>query len=283
MKTFKFKHPNSGKLNKKIILSLLLLFGTTLSFSKNLSLYNVIRLVASSGSYSDETILRLNSAATYDFDSNWDAYKLFNSGNTPNFYSVLNSIKYSINSVPDTIQEFTLPLKLSVAFSGNYTITASALDSTNFNNNYTVILEDRNTNNNIDLWTTHSYDFSIQQGDTTSRFFLHIKTKAAPTNSNPEPTLNDNLTTGIYNANNINDYVNFRQKINEIEIEIKNNSIPNVTIFCYNTNGEVIIKPTLLSNNSDKILLTLPENKMAMYIITLISDKNYYSKKFVVP
>lgn len=60
---------------------------------------NIIRLTASSGNYSDETIIRLKEEATFGFDEDWDAFKLNNGGNTPNLYTLLDGKKYVINSI----------------------------------------------------------------------------------------------------------------------------------------------------------------------------------------
>jgi hypothetical protein len=169
---------------------------------------NILRLKSISGNYSDETIIRLNSAATYDFDSNWDAYKLPNGGNTPNFYSTLKSINYSINSIPDTLTDITIPFKMIAAFTGNYSIVTTGIDSINFDPNFSVLFEDRLNSITIDLWKVSNYDFSAIAKDTSSRFYLHIKSKvvsSTPTTStstSPDTTTTNTITPSDTTTNN---------------------------------------------------------------------------------
>ncbi|MBC7486571.1 MAG: hypothetical protein H7282_07450 [Cytophagaceae bacterium] len=62
-------------------------------------------------------MIRFNELATIDFDSHLDAYKLTNTGKTPNLYTILSNINYSINSLSGAAN-YTIPVKLIAAVSG---------------------------------------------------------------------------------------------------------------------------------------------------------------------
>jgi hypothetical protein len=223
---------------------------------------NILRLKAISGTYSDETIIRLNSSATYNFDSNWDAYKLLNGGNTPNFYSTLKSINYSINSIPDTLTDITIPFKMVAAFTGNYSIVTSGIDSINFNPSFSVQFEDRLNRVIIDLWKVSSYDFSAVAKDTTSRFYLHIKSKlvnstpttpsttSSPTTADTATSTNNNksdstsisydtTTTTNQNSTTNTDTTNYNNTPNDPSFS---NSNPSLTTSVDTQNNDDLIK-----------------------------------------
>lgn len=158
-----------------VIIACVLVLPVT-SFAQGSDYSNILRLTAASGPYSDETVMRFTPSATYDFDGDWDAYKLSNGGNTPNFYTVMKATRFAINSFPGDFSDLEVVLKLDPAFTGSYTISATGLDST-FDNTYSVVLEDRLMNVNQDLWTNPVYTCNVTQGDTATRFYIHF-TKA---------------------------------------------------------------------------------------------------------
>lgn len=136
----------------------------------------ILRLTAASGNYSDETIIRLNDEATDEFDSNWDAYKLPNTGNSPNISTYLLNTNYSINSISNSTLDKTIPIKLIAAISGTYSLTA---EITGFEGSKLFELEDKLLNVTQDLSSNPVYTFNLVTGDTTTRFFLHYKKSAA--------------------------------------------------------------------------------------------------------
>lgn len=204
---------------------------------------NIVRLKSISGNYSDETIIRLHPQATYNFDSNWDAYKLSNGGNTPNFYSILNSINYSINSIPDTLTDCTIPFKMVGAFTGNYSIVITGIDSINFDPNFSVVLEDRSKSLFMDLWTIKNYDFTSIAKDTSTRFYLHIKSKSLSstptTTSSSSSSTNTADTTTATTINTPTDTTSSTNTSNQ-------NSTSDTTT---NTNNNTPLDPSLSSGD----------------------------------
>src|ERR1700754_1496885 len=116
--------------------SLLIIAALFLQLNNVFGFAEIVSLKATCGTFSDETIVRIKEGTSYDFDPSWDAYKLTNGGNTPNFYSVLNGSKYAVNSFSGDFEEFSMPLNLKVAFSGSYSIKVKSLKNSS-NDSYT--------------------------------------------------------------------------------------------------------------------------------------------------
>jgi hypothetical protein len=170
---------------------LLAVFVLIFQVSKVYSFTDIISLTASSGNYRDETLVRLHNECTMNFDGDWDAYKLTNGGNTPNFYTILNNTKYSINSVPLTFEEFTLSLNLKVAFTGHYIITVKSINDT-YNSLFTITLEDKLLNTTQVLQENGTYEFDAATSDNVERFVLHYKKISVVEDNDP---IIDTLTT----------------------------------------------------------------------------------------
>jgi hypothetical protein len=150
----------------------------SLKIDQAYSFADIVSLTVSSGPYNDQTIVRLENQSTYNFDSNWDAYKLSNSGKTPNLFTSLNGINYSINSIPGDSNEFSIPLDLKVAFTGNYLITVKSIKNS-YDSTLTITLEDRFLNQIQVLQENTSYSFAVVLGDAPNRFVLHYKRKVS--------------------------------------------------------------------------------------------------------
>ena len=97
---------------------------TTQSFQK-------VKLVLTSGSKTDETIVLLADDAVNSFNEHYDAIKLFNAGSSaPDIYSEMNVLDYFMKAVesPGTSQVI-VPLKLILKESGVHTINISEFES----------------------------------------------------------------------------------------------------------------------------------------------------------
>jgi len=134
---------------------------------------NILKLSASSGKYSDETIVRLSEDGTSGFDTYLDAYKMPNDGKNPNFYSKLSGIDYSINTVTDTAQNIVIPVLLNAAFDGTYSIHANNMSS--ISDTYDVFLIDTLSHIVQNLKQSQTYTFNASVKDTAYRFYLVFK------------------------------------------------------------------------------------------------------------
>ena len=228
---------------------------------------DILSLTASSGSYSDETIIRFYEEATCEFDGDWDAYKLSNGGNTPNFYSQLNAKRYAINSVPEEFETFSVDLNLKVAFDGNYTISTKAINNT-YNSSLTVTLEDKLLNTNQVLEENSTYTFSATSNDLPGRFALHFN----------KSTAREDLISG------------FNSKIEENKVIVDINSgyafisfqnihSEDAVITLLSSDGKVIYNNENTSTGSTTEILLNGNNSGTIYILTVIVDNTVITKK----
>jgi hypothetical protein len=133
----------------------------------------VLKIIAGSGSYNDETVVRFRSDATNDFDDQIDAYKLGNEGNTPTLYTMMNNTRYSVNSLPENNAEENIPIMLQVGFVGTYTFRAEILGA--FGSGDSVILVDKKTGQRQDLLQNPDYIFEVEEGENGDRFYIEYK------------------------------------------------------------------------------------------------------------
>lgn len=132
------------------------------------------------GMYHDETIFRTRTGASSNFDSQYDAYKLYSfDAAAPNISSMVNGIQYVVNSVNDLSTNLDLPVKVNVTTAGTYTINFVGLD--NFRSQVNCFtFEDKLTNTTIDLALDSSYSFTsgIDTVGSYCRFVLHFGVEA---------------------------------------------------------------------------------------------------------
>ena len=143
------------------------------AFWRKAALSNTLSITASNDSVSDETIISLAPDATTNFDNTFDAYKYFNPSPVPSVYTVLNNVNYAMNYLPDTIQNFTMPLSFIPGNSGKYSFTAKQVGA--FNPSCSIILTDSLLKTTQNLITSPVYSFSANQGDSQSRFSISYR------------------------------------------------------------------------------------------------------------
>ena len=143
-------------------------------FKTNDSIPNVFRLRIDGQGYGDELVIRFLPGANDGFDSEYDAYKLSYSGSpAPQISTVLDTaIDLSINALPTLNADTTIPVRVTVATSGTYTIQAGSFDD--MPTTSCMLLEDNVTGTFTNLRTTSSYAFTIINTTTLPRFTLHI-------------------------------------------------------------------------------------------------------------
>lgn len=122
----------------------------------------------------DYTVVSLvGNSATQSYDEQWDARKLYNGGDNPNIYSVHQSLEMAVNAIdygPGYNQTVSIPLGFKAPVNGeSYTIS---LDGSYMLNQYLVVLEDKHTDELIDL-SLNDYSFSYDENQ-LDRFVLHL-------------------------------------------------------------------------------------------------------------
>jgi hypothetical protein len=139
---------------------------------KSAQVIPLIRLTLVSPKSQDETVIRLESDATNDFDDEFDAGKMFAiASKRALIYSVMNGENYSINAVPWPETKTVIPLTLKIPEAGTYKIKRSQLQGIG---NSKVTLSDLVAGKSVDLLAFSEYSFSAPEGTLAGRFTVTV-------------------------------------------------------------------------------------------------------------
>jgi hypothetical protein len=233
---------------------------TNPSIWRTAGISDILTLTASSGDYSDETIIRFKDGAQEIFDSQLDAYKMDNEDYTPSLYTELNHEQYSINSLPYSSKNTTIPVKLAAAFSGAYTFTAD--ETASFQPGDSIIFEDRRLGVKQDLRSNPSYTCSVTAGDTSGRFYISFREgKVSGFNSPVIPSMTIKA---------------FDDKI-DIQFFNENSAAANIQI--YNMLGEPVFKVDNADISSKEYTIRGANPQNSIYIVKVMTDSQTFSQK----
>ena len=149
---------------------------------------DLVKLNLNGNNYSDETFIRFNSNATSSFDLTLDAKKFYSFNYlVPGMATISGNTEMAVNSLPLLNNSISIPLKVIVGVSGNYTINIDT--SSRIPQNTCLVLEDLLTGVQTDLRVANSYTFYIQDTTSYPRFVIHfggdiIKASVSPSCSN---------------------------------------------------------------------------------------------------
>lgn len=133
---------------------------------------SLLKIKVTSTDSFDESFVRFDQQASSFFDGHLDALKLKGFGSAPQLYSVLHGLYYAINALPAANEVFMLPLHFEMAVDGQVTLNASLLES--FDDLATVLLEDLQGNQIINLREQQNYVFDHVASNAPNRFKLHF-------------------------------------------------------------------------------------------------------------
>lgn len=142
---------------------------------------NVLRLVASNGSRSDESVIYFNENAKYTYDD-YDSRKMSNDNSSiPEIYSMASGQQLVINGMPAVRlnEEIPLGFKTGVAGTG-FSIKATELPV--LGSGVSVILKDGNVE--TDITGGNAYIFSSPATDTYNRFSIIFRSSNIPASDN---------------------------------------------------------------------------------------------------
>lgn len=139
---------------------------------------NALRLKMEYNSLSDEALIRFAESASEGFDSDMDAYKLYSfNADVPQVFSIGTTYQ-TINALPEqgaaTWDEVVVNLGFKTGNYGEYTITASDLESFTAGQVNTIELYDDVTEEYVDLLEHPTYTFTADAGMNTSRFKVYF-------------------------------------------------------------------------------------------------------------
>lgn len=215
---------------------------------------NTLKLKASSGSHSDETIIRFRYDASKSFDNYVDGYKMINGGSTPSLSSVLGTDDYSINSLPFQTEDITIPLKLQAAFTGTYTFTAEGTGG--LEGVDSVILDDRVLGIRKNLSLEASYTTDVVKGDVVGRFYIHFVKTPVITSS-----------TGIKQHSVI-----VTSSGKRIDIKVEDASSKTASIAVCNTLGQVLYLSEESDLNSGHYSLFLSQAETGIHVVKVVTN-----------
>jgi hypothetical protein len=217
----------------------------------------MIRLTATSGNFSDETVVRLHDEATDAFDSQWDAYKLMNTGSTPNISTALSGTNFSINSISSSTLEKTIPVKLIANVAGIYSITA---DITGFEGSAFFELEDKALAVHHNLSADPVYTVTLAAGDTTTRLFLHYKntSSALDVTDTKDGLSNEGLSITAYQQ--------------QISINFNQQMPSEASVYVCDVIGNRIFTLENTDSSSGRIECTLPSASNGVYLVKVVSS-----------
>ena len=228
------------------------------SFYKGSEIPDMLNITITGNTYTDEMSVGVLSEATEEFDSEYDAYKLFGIEDAPQLYSYNNDIKYAVNLFPEIEGSKSIPIGLKTGIATDYTLTVAGLD--NFNSSIEVYLEDKASGEMINLRETTSYEFYSENGLDESRFVLHFNPEFVGANS-PE----------------IHDLVSIYSFDKTIFINYQMDTKGDVSV--YDLMGKEIISENLVPGELNKFDIN---NEKGYYIVKVISEKTFQTSKVFI-
>lgn len=214
---------------------------------------NRLSMTVSNGEVNDETVIYFNENGTTGLDYDYDAHKMMAEA-APQAYTMLSDEKMAINTFNNLTQTTSVILGVNAPEAGEYTITASNIES--FDASTPLFLEDIETGQLINLREVSSYTFTAGEG-TAERFVVHFTdVQGIGDPSNGE-------VSGIYAADH-NIYVNFNAVKGQITI--------------YNILGKEISRSAAKNGLN---IISVPQGN-AVYIVKVISDNTTVTKKVFV-
>ncbi|MCX6231016.1 MAG: hypothetical protein NTZ33_05685 [Bacteroidetes bacterium] len=226
------------------------------NYLKNTSSYqDRLTLKFSDGSKWDDTRIEFSANGIAAKDRNDAAKMLSMDISVPQVYSTLsNGQKFAVNSLPEITNTIIVPIGIYVPANGNYSITASDLNS--FTVNTYIYLKDLKINTLQDMNLNVTYAFAGLTSDNSDRFQLIFA--LAPLNINNQHINN----TNIYTYNN-QLYINSNEKLKQVLV--------------YNMLGQEMLN---VQHPVSTIIPFYP--KTGYYTVRVVTDNNVYSQKVYI-
>ena len=233
---------------------------------KSAQIIPLIRLNLISPMSEDETVIRLESMATNDFDDEFDAGKMFAiKSKRALIYSVMNGEDYSVNSVPWPGTKTVIPLTLVIPEAGPYKIRRTQLQGTG---NSKVTLNDLVAGKSVDLLAFSEYSFSAMEGTLAGRFTVTISS------NKPEVIVNQAVASSL----------KIYASAGKICILPEGNEWDNISgqVKIYDITGRVIMNMGQEWFNSGEVKEYSPSGARGMLIVELTAGGKRYLEKIVL-
>ena len=142
------------------------------AFYKSGGIENQFTVNATCNNYADVTVVKYSQEATESFDLQVDGMKILGLEDAPQLYTLSANQKYSINNLPELTGYKSVPMNFETTFAGNVSFSFSGIES--FPNTLALKLEDKLTNQLINLRQQPTYTFAHQTSNAKDRFVLHF-------------------------------------------------------------------------------------------------------------
>lgn len=207
---------------------------------------DLVRIEISGNGYADETVIRFVGDASVNFDSEYDAVKLFGGVEESAQIYCPAEVPYSINALPETNK---VNIGFQAGAGATYTIAA-----TEVNDLQVVILEDTENNSFTDL-TSGNYPFATNAGTFDDRFIIHFQ----PLAINEQAIDPDQIFA-------------FNSKV-----YVKSNDNVRGEIKIYDIMGQLIYSVPLNTGENG-----IDISKSGNYIVTVVSNSSITTKKVFI-
>lgn len=215
--------------------------------------------------YQDELVLGMCSYATNDFDSEFDAWKLFGSAQAPQLYALNADGSMSVDIFSDVTTSKSIALGYRCGVEGICEFHFSGAES--FGSGFRVYLEDKagfsSQDKLYDLMQEPVYKFYSGEGQFENRFVIHF-----------------------YKVNESNDKLQPKDKSGNISIYsykkdvfVNNNNDSDGEIIIYTMMGQQLARKELLRKYLNRFNL---EFESGYYIIKVVTNDKVESKKIFI-
>ncbi len=161
----------------------------------------LMKLHVEGNGYSDETLILTYEQATKNFDSKYDAHKMWGIDDAPQLYTVALGEKYGVNVLPDISTDDVIPVGLKVGVENEYVVSLDQIEQ--YDNYEGVWFVDLKTGVIVNLLESSSYSFISEPGDDEQRFMIHFKYPQIHNSNNSDISIysyDDRIFIKTYNS-----------------------------------------------------------------------------------
>ncbi|MBK7173121.1 MAG: T9SS type A sorting domain-containing protein [Bacteroidales bacterium] len=204
---------------------------------------------------SDESIIRFNSSSSFDFDDDYDAYKISGSTDAPSIFTNLtDGTKLAVNTMPSLSSSMEIPIGFLASAEEEFKLTVTG--NSNFEFRYPITLEDKSTKTFTDLRKDSVYVFNHSMLNDPMRFVLHFDLVAG----------NDEVNTQIPNI-----------ILTQGNIKITGLEHQNSLVEVFSLEG----KQLLQYEGSGQSELLIPFTGHGIFIVKVTSKTTSHAKKLI--
>jgi len=217
---------------------------------------NSLKISLKGENSNNNTYLQFREDASQDFDSQTDAYKLFGFAEIAQVYTELEDEIYSINCLNYSPEPMSIPLGVYLNSEEDLTLEFSQLES--FDGLVKIELEDKSTEDFIDLRTLSNYSFRGSVSDEADRFLLHFSNVTGIEEQ-------ENLDIQVYSAGQA--------------IYIQNPNSIHAELMVYNANGQLLYSTKTTGSTLQKIEEPFAKG---VYLVNIKSNKQVQTEKIII-